>query len=423
MPIRRPRGPKPALRHLAFLQTMSEAPEASPEHVEARATFLALRHLDHWIALGADGGAPTERSTTATQEALAALGGDAELRAALTSVVAAIPELSDADAQPVLPRVFALGSLLEQRGRTRQAADVYSTVARHVDAAAHADLAYDASMRMASCLRNEGQLDQADQAYATAGTLAARIRDREKVMTSRVGRAKIMAARGNIPAAAAALTTLETEARATGARDLVALILHERAGLAHATGDFPGALRLIWSAYHDSTDEYDRERMMWDLATLLGRIGAEDAARDALQLIALSARQKSARLLAQQNLMDLARRTGNEIAFHQRRKELAEAPMPAPRRVSYLLDAGKGLAEFGDRAQARTLLTEALALAESVGLNQRIFQIEAALAEIDRAATTPPSRTTAPVVRTFEPPDEIRSGLRALLREAALASA
>src|SRR5688572_6358772 len=167
MPIRRPRGPKPTLRHLPFLEAMAASGEGSHEYREARATFLALRHLDHWIALGAGGGAPTDRSTTMTQEALDALGEDGELRSALVSIVSAIPELSDADAQPVLPRVFALGSLLEQRGRTRQATDVYETVARHVDSSAHADIAYDAHMRLGACLRNDGQLDRADAAYAT----------------------------------------------------------------------------------------------------------------------------------------------------------------------------------------------------------------------------------------------------------------
>jgi tetratricopeptide (TPR) repeat protein len=402
---------------------MASSTEGSPEYNEARATFLSLRHLDHWIALGASGGAPTERSTSTTLEALGTLTEDVELRSALETIVTAIPDLSDADAQPVMPRLFALGSLFERRGQTRLAGDIYGTVAKNADQVAHLDLAYDAHMRSAACLRLEGDLEYADQTYAHAGTLASRERDRAKVLTARVGRAKVVAARGNLPAAMSTMLTIESEARELGASDLVALIMHERAGLAHAMGDFEGALRLVWQAHQLSTDAYDRERMMWDIANFLGRIGAEDAARDALQLIALTTRHQSARVLAQQNLMDLSRRTGNEVAFHQHRRALAEQALPAPRRVSYLLDAGRGLSEFGDVGAARAALTEALRLAESVGLNQRIFQAEQALAELDQIAAeskrTPPARTSPGWTNA---PDEISTGLRALLEEATAAA-
>lgn len=418
MPIRRPRGPKPALRHLAFLEAMSAAPESSPEHREARACFLALRHLDSWIALGADGGAPTDRSSSAVAEALAAVGEDTEMRSALAAITTAIPVLSNADAQPVLPRVFALGSLLESRGRMRHAADVYGTVARHVDTGAHADLAYDAHMRMASCLRHDGQLDLADQAYTTAGTLAARSRDRVRVLTSRVGRAKVMWVRGNYPAADGALRGLEAEARAEHASELVAMILHDRAVLSRMRGDLHEAIRLVWAGYQLTRDEFDRERMLWDLANFLGLSGAFDTAQDALRLIELSARHQFGRWMAQVNLMDLAARTDNELQFHHYRRALEPAPLAGARRVAYLLDAGRGLAHFGDAAGARTQLTEGLRLAESLHLNDKVFEFEAALAALAEQATTP----TPAVVERLVPPEEIRTGLRERLLEVAGAS-
>lgn len=421
MPIRRPRGPKPTLRHLAFLEVMSNAAEGSPEYREARACFLALRHLDHWIALAADGGAPTERSTTATQEALAAISDDTELRSMLSAIVQGMPQLSDADWQPLMPRLYALGSLLERRGQTRLAGDVYASVARNVDVVAHLDLAYDAHMRWAACLRLEGALDHADQVYTLSGTLAARDRDRAKVLTSRIGRAKVVAARGNLPAAMRTMEEIEGEARTIGAHDLVALILHERAGLSHSMGDFQGGLRLVWNAYQLSRDDYDRERMLWDISNFLGRIGAEAASRDALQLIAATSRHPAARLLAHQNLMDLATRMGNEVAFHQHRRQLVDQPLPPPRRVSFLLDAGRGLGTFGDVAGARVVLREALQLAESIGLNQRIFQIEQALGELDRKATQSEPRTQ--MRPSDAAPGDITEGLRILLREHAGAPA
>lgn len=424
MPIRRPRGPKPTLRHLPFLEAMATSSEGQHEYREARATFLALRHLDHWIALGAGGGAPTDRSTTMTQEALSALGEDAELRSALDAIVSAIPELSDADAQPVLPRVFALGSLLEQRGRTRQAADVYATVAKHVDPTAHSDIAYDANMRLAACLRNDGQLDLSDQAYATAGTLAARTRDRVKVLTSRVGRAKVASARGNYPAADLVLRELESEARQEGAVELTAMILHDRAVLSKSRGDLTTAIRLVWTGYQLTPDEYDRERMLWDLAQYLGHAGAFDSARDALQLIALGSRQQSARWLAQVNLMELAIRTHNEVQFHQYRRALEHVQLPGARRAAYLLDAGRGLAVFGDEASAKVNLTEGLRLAESLDLNEKIFQFESALKQLSVESADEAKRARESSRRSeAEAPSDIRNALRELLQEVAGATA
>jgi tetratricopeptide (TPR) repeat protein len=422
MPIRRPRGPKPTLRHLPFLEAMATSEEGKHEYREARATFLALRHLDHWIALGAGGGAPTDRSTTITQEALGALGDDTELRSALESIVSAIPELSDADAQPVLPRVFALGSLLERRGRTRQAADVYATVVRHVDTSAHVDLAYDANMRMAASLRTEGQLDLADQAYAMAGTLAARTRDRVRVITSRVGRAKVTWVRGNLPATDDALQELEQEARAEGAVELVAMILHDRAALSNQRGDTQRAIRTVWDAYRLSPDEYDRERMLEDLAMFLGVVGAFDAARDALQLIELGSRQQSARWIAQINLMELAHRTGNQVQFHQYRRALEQVNLPIARRVAYLLDAGRGLATFGELSGARAALTDALRTAETHGLNQKVFEAEKALADLaerGEAAAARQRSTTNKSATHEDAPNDIKAALRALVQEVA----
>lgn len=415
MPIRRPRGPKPTLRHLPFLEAMATSGEGSHEHREARASFLALRHLDHWIALGAGGGAPTDRSSSVTQEALNALGEDTELKSALQSIVSAIPELSDADAQPVLPRVFALGSLLERRGRTRQATDVYETVARHVDSSAHADIAYDSHMRLGACLRNDGQLDRADQAYATAGTLATRTRDRVRILSSRVGRAKVTWVRGNFPAADESLRELEREARAEGANELVAMILHDRAILSSHRGDMEQAVRLVWTGYQLSPDEYDRERMLWDLANLLGRTGAFDTARDALRLIEIGSRHQTARWHAQVNLMELATRTNNEVQFHQYRRMLEGVQLPGARRVAYLLDAGRGLAHFGDSNTATSTLTEGLRLAESLHLNDKVFEFEKELTKLQSIESR--KATIGAAVAPSDAPEDIRAGLRDLLQE------
>jgi hypothetical protein len=142
------------LRHVAFLELMSTAPETAVVHRGSQASFLTLRLLENWIALGEDLAMPESSAQQAARGAVDALSDDEELRASLGSVIDALVALREPDPQPVLPRVYALGKLYEQRGLMPQAADVYSTVARFVDSSVHLDLAYDAHMRHGFCLRN-----------------------------------------------------------------------------------------------------------------------------------------------------------------------------------------------------------------------------------------------------------------------------
>ena len=182
MPIRRPRSPKPALRHLAFLDGMVGAD--GPAFRSARAALLTLRLLDHWMMLGAAMAEPDSsalRETRAAVDATAADAlashastGDTEMRDALGGIIDAIVALGAPDAQPVLPRLHALGVLLEHRGLPAQAADVFQTTSRLVDAAVQLDLAQESLVHQAQCLRQTGDHEWAEQALTKAGVLANR---------------------------------------------------------------------------------------------------------------------------------------------------------------------------------------------------------------------------------------------------------
>jgi tetratricopeptide (TPR) repeat protein len=417
MPIRRPRSPKPALRHLAFLETMADSDGASPIHRGAHASLLTLRLLDHWIALGAEMARPDATAHRATRDLVTALQDDAEMQSALGAIIDAIEALQEPDAQPVLPRVYALGMLFEQRGLLAQAGDGYATVARHVDSAAHLDLAFDAHMRHGYCLRHSGEFEWADQAYANAGMLATRDRDRIRVILSRLGRAKVVWDRGNLPEADVAIAELLREPVARDSAVLRALLLHDRAGLAWARQDRPNAIRWVHEAFRVSPDEYDRERMLVDLANFLSKQGAFESANDALRVLEASARSQSGRWHAKIDLMDLAYRSNNEVSFEQLRRDLADQPLPPVQRVSYLLDLGKGCTVFGQYSDARAALDECTRLATNHGLNQRVFQAEDALRALDAAERNAAPPVSAAPVQASEVPDEVAQSLRKLLQE------
>lgn len=416
MPIRRPRGPKPTLRHIAFLETMAGSAPDSTAQRAAQASFLSLRLLDAWIKYGRELADPDTAAHRAAREATALLREDDEVRTSLLSILDAVVALHEPDPQPLLPRVFALGKLLEQRGQIPEAGDVYATVARHVDAAAHLDLAFDAQMRQAFCLRAAGEFEWADQSYGTAAALAARARDRARVIHARLGQAKVEWGRGNLPAADKAMAELAEEAEQIGASRVHAMILHDRAGIARHRDDLPRAVRLAYEAWRRTADEYERERVLMDLSNFLNQSGAHATAQDALRLLELGGRSQETRWTAQIALMEVAARAGNEPTFDSYRRRLAEVALPAVARTSYLHDAGVGLTAFGRYDEARGTLWAALQLAESSGQSQRIFQIESALKALERAEREQLARN-ADRPEPIEAPDDIAAALRELLAE------
>ena len=80
------------------------------------AAFLTLRLLDHWVALGSEMAEPTGQALSAARTAVEKAASDPATQASLRGVIDAIVMLEEPDPQPLLPRVFAYGGLLEQRG-------------------------------------------------------------------------------------------------------------------------------------------------------------------------------------------------------------------------------------------------------------------------------------------------------------------
>ena len=417
MPIRRPRGPKPALRHLAFLSAAADQPESSAARATYQAAFLALRLLDEWIASGAMIADPQFQSHVVTREAVSELSHDPETRSALDRIIDAMVALQDPDAQPVLPRIFAYGSLLEHRGAMLLAADVFATVSTYVDPRADLDLAFDALMRQGCCYRVAGELDRADRAYENAGIIAGRARDRARVLFARIGKAKVAWTRGNLPQADTELAAIVAEAEALDDARLLATALHDSAAVARAREDLPRALTLIAASLRRTDDSHERERVLADLGNFLGLAGAFTTARAALSLLERLATHQETRWIAQHNLMDLAAREGSEPQFEQYRKRLEQSELPLRNAVHYLRDAGRGLATFGRVSEAEQALTRGLTLAREAGMHQLEFELQALVDGIPALRRDLVPRESVPSIA----PESLMREIESLLQEVAAA--
>jgi tetratricopeptide (TPR) repeat protein len=415
MPIRRPRGPKPALRHVAFLSAIAEQPESSAARDAYQAAFLTLRLFDEWVLSGELSADPSFQSHAATRDAVNALTDDPETRTALSRIIDAIVALQEPDPQPVLPRLFAYGALLEHRGAMPAAADVFATITRYVDSRSEFDLAFDALMRQGYCHRVAGDLESAERAYENAGTIAGRARDRSRVLQARIGVAKVAWAHGNLPAADETLTAIAAEAEALGDVRLRSQVLHDSAVVARSRNDLPRALALVAESLRHTTDSHERERVLADLGNFLGLVGAFTTARTALDLLERVASKQEMRWIAQHNLMDLAAREGSETLFEQYRKRLTESALPLRNEIYFLKDSGRGLAGFGRVAEAEEVLARGLVRARESGMHQLEFEMQSLLDEVPRISRTNAAKATLPPAA----PESLTNEIESLLEEVA----
>jgi hypothetical protein len=113
-------------------------------------------------------------------------------------------------------------------------------------------------------------------------------------------------------------------------------------------------------------------------------------------------------------LMGLESTLGNRTAFERQRRAADDLRdlMPPTMEVDFLFKTASGLARFGQRADARALLAQGLAIAERRSLHAWYFRIEQALREHEQRAEQLPleAATTSlgesPVVR------EVAAGLQ-----------
>jgi hypothetical protein len=187
VPIRRPRGPKPALDHIAFLDALAANAVTADASAALRAGFLTLRLFDAWLVRGSEAVRAGAQPLTATRAAVFAITADGEMRDVLVRIIDAMVMLQDADAQPVLPRLVNFATLLETRGHATLATDVYRVVTRHVDVRTQFPLAFDATMRLAAGYGELGLDDLAARSYDQAAMFAGRARDRDRVQLARDG--------------------------------------------------------------------------------------------------------------------------------------------------------------------------------------------------------------------------------------------
>jgi tetratricopeptide (TPR) repeat protein len=381
------------LRHQAFFTELASLEDADPSWRAVTAGLVVLRLVDAWVEEGAGVVAADNWGVRSVRAAVEDMPEGMPARTLLAGVVEALVS-SRGDLHAVAPRLMAYARSLELDALWSLGADVYDTILAHVHPVEDADVAVNALLRRGHCLRELGDHAAATAAFGAAGEVAHRVGDMIGQLRARIGEAKLMTARGNLPAADALLERTVADATAHDLKEVRALATHDRSQVAHLRGQYDVAVRLAYEAMRDAENEIQRDRVLGDLAASFYMLGVKSAAQDAFLIIAATAREQYQRWVATINLMELAAEEGVSIQFERHRQQLATAKLPPVLQAQFELHVGRGYQTFGEYTAARTWLERAVRTASAHSLNQLVFEAETALSK--REPSTVEKVTAAP---------------------------
>jgi tetratricopeptide (TPR) repeat protein len=398
------------LRHLAFFEELTALAEGDAEWRSVSAGLVVLRLVDAWMEEGPHVVASDAWGARAVRVSIEEANGNLPVQTILRSIVDAMGAAAVPDMSAVAPRLLAYGQALEYEAHYALAADVYRAVIGHTHPVEESDIAVNAHLELAKCLRISGNVAAAAETYAVAGQIAQASDDIVGVLRARMGDAKIAVERGNLPRAEELLDEAIAGAARAGLDDVRGRLLHDRAGVAFFRGEYEGCIRFAYEAMTVVTSPRDRDRVLADLATAFMRLGVLSAARDAYLVLSVTAQEQWTRWLATMNLMEVAARDGSETLFERYRRELANAPLPPMIAADYYIQAAEGYQRLGKPDVACGYLERALAIASEHHFNQVVFYVEEAL----RKVTSPVSIATATASEPSSDVQQIAGAIREL---------
>ena len=409
-----------ALRHRPFLQALAQVDPTSADWLAARAGLLLLRYVDAW-STGEWLPVQLLAERSAVSDAICAIPSGDQFRSLLavllerTATEWAISAGGEPYALPpsiarVATPLLAYAHALQFSSQWSLAADVYLTVweACGLHAAkpsarplADADCAMTAALRLGACYRTLGEADRAAAAYATALAMAQERGDIRTVLRARLGEAKLIQERGNLPLADAAMAEVIRDANTSQLQDIRGWAFHDRSVVAQQRERFREAVEYGFEAWALERDPSERERVLGDLANALLGAGFIDLARSANRLLAASAHEALTRWCVLINLIEIATIDRDMREFDMLSKELRSVVLPPRVLAAYHFYVGQGETVFGRPMRACTELKRALSIAEEHGLGEIVIKAEAALALFNEGQRVDPPYHSVPVPPEF----------------------
>jgi tetratricopeptide (TPR) repeat protein len=388
------------LPHRAYIEALAEAAEGSPAWHSIVAGYAALQLFESWMDGGVGVTAPSMLDLRRVRRYVEAVPELHPTRRCLSHLVDSIEaatvvldvEPRDEPRAEVGHVLASYAKLLQYDAQWALAADVHATIVEFAQRTNDVPRMLDSMLMRGYSLRMQGHLDEASDAYAALRAAAVAASDVRYRLESQLSDAKVAADRGNFPLARELQDRTIAEAREARVSVIVAKGLTDRARIAAMQRDFDLALACSYEALELTEDAVERERILGNIALTFGQMGLRDAARDATLLVAATTQDRSARLTALVNLMELAHQDGRELVFEQYRRDLAREELSPYLRMVYLETCAEGFLAFGRANEAREATMHMLEAAERLGRNEFVLKAEVLL----RDAALPVAPTVGP---------------------------
>lgn len=407
--------------HTATLDRAAAAHHAGDE-IEARqalGAYLVLRAIDRAVELGDDDG-PDARDGLRFQVASVAkfVGelpkvGHVEANH-LAGIANVLTDFARDGERRLRINLLAYSWYLEQAGHLDEALDVVA-VSEPLYRGAGAHELTNLGMTAGRFHRTLAHWDLADRGYALGLESAATRQDVRGMLLARLGRAKVLLGRGNLPEARCQIEAIIAEAegkdladaRAWGYADLAVVL--EKLGL---TWD---GLSANYQAFRHFRDSQDRARVLSSLGAALRAVGAVGASRAALESVLRSTTNWYLIANANVELMGIGADLKDEVMFRRHWRAAGEhVDLMAPSlAVDYRFQVAKGLSRFDRVNVAAKWFEDARETAERHGLNEWYFRVVEAESQLSASfADDCPIAVSQADVRYQSTVDEIEKGLR-----------
>src|SRR3989442_603586 len=372
------------LPHAVFLQRVADEPATSPEVRLGQGAFLTLRFVD---LLAPNREPPTpdvfRYQWAATERYCAELSGEGTEALHLSCIVRAAGEAHrDGDIQLLAPALFAYALYLEQESHFDEAEDALLTMITVGSERLPSSDAISAWMRLGRVRRLQADFDQADEAYAEAGRIAASVGDRQAVLTSQVGQTNVVYFRGNLAEAERRWRSILADTVGAPYRSVMAQAEHGLGNLLNLRSLPHESAPHLWRAYELYEEESLQLRALNDLGIVLLRLGDIAAAESALGEVVRKDRPGENHLNALIELMNCASYRRDRLGFERWRERcLDQIPNAPPNvRADFSLKAGIGFARFGNARRAGKELRKSLEIATAHGFDEVVFPLQPIMA-------------------------------------------
>ena len=397
------------LPHRAYIEALAEEPEGSAGWHAIVAGYAALQLFESWMEGGLGATAPSMLDVRRVRRYVEAVPERHPDRRCLSHLVDSIAgatvglhgESRTVQGAEVGRLLASYAKLLQYDALWGLAADVHGTIVEFAQRTDDVPRMLDSMLMLGYSLRMQGRFDEATSAYAALRRAAVMSKDVRYALEADLSDAKVAVDRGNLPLARTLLDRTIAEGRRCECWPIVAKGLADRARVALADDDQDLALACLYEAHELATDALARERILSNIALTFAQMGLRDAARDAALLVAGTAQDRSTRLTAVVNLMELAHGDGRELVFEQYRRDLAGEELTPYLEVTYLETCVIGLRAFGRRAEARHAAERMLEVAERHRLNEFVLKADALLREADPVRRQPTVSDRPPSPRSI----------------------